>query len=334
MRQLRAVLVGAGGMGRAWGRALAARSDVVVAGWVDLVTERAREAAAELRLRGVAFDDDLVAAVGKASPDFVVDAAVPQAHAELTLACLRRGIPVLGEKPMAATMEEARLLVAASERTQTLFAVSQNRRYNRGLAAFRELVAEAVGGAGQITAEFYTGPVFGGFRDEMDSPLLLDMAIHTFDAARYVTGADPVSVFCSEYNPSWSWYQGAASAVAEFELTGGVRFGYTGSWCARGLHTSWDSSWRVLGPGGSAAWDGRDRITAELADASEPAGRLEVTPPPIPAEGIDGSLAEFVRALRGGQPPMSECHDNIRSLAMVMAALESSRTGRRVPVEW
>lgn len=31
---------------------------------------------------------------------------------------------------------------------------------------------------------------------------------------------------------------------------------------------------------------------------------------------------------------MSECHDNIRSLAVVMAALESSRAGRRVRAGW
>lgn len=29
---------------------------------------------------------------------------------------------------------------------------------------------------------------------------------------------------------------------------------------------------------------------------------------------------------------MGECHENIKSLAMVMSALESSRTGRRVAV--
>jgi predicted dehydrogenase len=338
MTPLRALLVGAGGMGRAWGRALAAHPDVVLAGWVDVVKERAVSAAMELGMRGVAFDDDLVAALRSLSPDFVVDAAIPEAHLEVTLACLDRTIPVLGEKPMAATLDEARILVAASERTGTLFAVSQNRRYNKGLAAFRELVTGALGGAGQINAEFYTGPRFGGFREEMESPLLLDMAIHTFDAARYVTGADPVSVFCSEHNPSWSWYKGAASAVAEFELTNGVRFSYEGSWCARGLHTSWESSWRALGPHGSAAWDGHERLVAELTGTgSEPGDRLrraEITPKPIPAEDIRGSLADFVRALLGGEPPMTECHDNIRSLAMVMAALESSRTGQRVRIGW
>jgi predicted dehydrogenase len=338
MTQLRALLVGAGGMGKAWGRAIAGHPDVTLAGWVDVVGERAASAALELGVDGVAVGDDPAASLRSVEPDFVIDAAVPEAHSEITLACLERKIPVLGEKPLAATMEEARALVAASERTGTLFAVSQNRRYDKGLAAFREVVAGSLGGTGQINAEFYRGPHFGGFRDEMDSPLLLDMAIHTFDAARYVIGADPVSVFCSEYNPSWSWYKGAASAVAEFEFANGAHFSYQGSWCAQGLSTSWQSSWRALGPYGSAIWDGQDRIVAELAgtegEPSTGSVRTEVTPPPIPAEDILGSLADFVRALRGGEQPMTECHDNIRSLAMVLAARESHLTGQRVPVKW
>ena len=41
----------------------------------------------------------------------------------------------------------------------------------------------------------------------MESPLILDMAIHTFDQARFITGADPVSVYCHEFNPPGSWYK-------------------------------------------------------------------------------------------------------------------------------
>ena len=105
-----------------------------------------------------------------------------------------------------------------SERTSTLFVVSQNRRYNSGFGRFQEpLLAQHLGGVGHLNAEFYRAPHFGGFREEMDSPLLVDMAIHTFDAARYVTGADPVNVLCTEFNPPWSWYRGRGVC------SGGVR---------------------------------------------------------------------------------------------------------------
>ena len=165
---------------------------------------------------------------------------------------------------------------------------------------------------------------------------LLDMAIHTFDAARYIAGTAPVSVACTEFNPPWSWYRGAASAVAEFEFEGGTRFSYEGSWCAEGLQTSWESSWRAIGTDGSAIWDGSSPPVAEVRmPGSQPGefGRFKAPPVPVSGLGISGSLADFIKALRTGEVPMNECHDNIKSFAMVIAALESSRSGRRVPVE-
>ena len=121
MSRLRAVLVGAGGMGRAWARVIAANPDVQLVGWVDLLKARVTEAADELQLAGLAIEDDVEAALSLARPDFVVDAAIPEAHHEITRLCLDRQIAVLGEKPMAATLDQARDLVARSERGSTLF---------------------------------------------------------------------------------------------------------------------------------------------------------------------------------------------------------------------
>jgi len=342
MDTFRALLVGAGGMGRAWGQNLRDAPDVETVGWVDLRPEAAARAAAEQSLGDIHIGADLAAAIAATRPDFVVDVTVPEAHRDVTVAALGAGLPVLGEKPMAATLEQAREMVAASERAGQLYMVSQSRRYNRGLAALRALIAEHLGSPlGILNSDFYLGPHFGGFRDRMDSPLLLDMAIHTLDAARYLSGADPVAVYCEEFNPPWSWYAGNACATAVFELTGGLRYTYRGSWCAEGQPTSWEAEWRAVGPRGSATWDGHAAPVADVVAESEQQGafeaRVEQREGVLPAaeefgEGIAGSLRDFLRALRTGATPMGECHDNIKSLAMVFAAIKSARTGRRVPV--
>jgi predicted dehydrogenase len=330
------VLVGAGGWGKTWAQAIADNPEVSLVGWVDRFEDRVAEGIEALGLSSVPIRDDIDAALVDLTPDFVVDVAVPEAHHAITLRCLERGIAVLGEKPMAASLEEARELVQLSQRRATVFAVSQSYRFNARLSAFKGLVADRLGGVGHLNAEFYRAQLASGFRAEMDSPLLLDMAIHTFDAARYIIGGDPVSVYCSEFNPSWSSYQGAASAIAEFEFANGARFSYEGSWCASGLETSWASSWRAIGALGSAKWDGSGNPVAEVrAHASGEATieRIEAQPAAIVGEGIAGSLADFVTALRTGQTPMSGCSDNIKSFAMVMAALESSEGDRRVAIK-
>ncbi|MGI4790210.1 MAG: Gfo/Idh/MocA family protein [Janthinobacterium lividum] len=332
----KALLVGAGGMGQAWAKNLKEHPDVEIGGWVDVKPGAAASAADTLELSQTHTGEDLGKALAEVQPDFLVDVTIPESHHSVTLQSLAAGIPVLGEKPMASSMAQAREMVAASEKAGKLYMVSQSRRYDARIQAFRELVVEQTGILGILNSDFYLGAHFGGFRDEMASVLLLDMAIHTLDAARYVSGADPLSVYCEEFNPPWSWYQGASSATALFEMTGGLRYTYRGSWSSEGHDTSWESDWRAVGPRGTALWDGQGPPTAAVVIGTDGFTRLTA---PVEGEvlhdtpgGIAGSLRDFLNALQTGATPMGECHDNIKSLAMVFAAIESSATGKRVPV--
>jgi predicted dehydrogenase len=335
MTTYRAVIVGAGGMGQAWGDNLKKCAQAEVVGWVDLQPERAAQAADKYGLSGIHISDDLGKALAETRPDFVVDVTVPEAHHEVTLTALSAGVPVLGEKPMAASMAQARAMVAASEKAGKLYMVSQSRRYDPNLRALRGLITQHLGDLGILNSDFYIGAHFGGFRDEMPSPLLLDMAIHTLDAARYLCGADPVAVYCEEFNPVWSWYKGNACATAIFEMTGGLRYTYRGSWCSDGRHTSWEAEWRAVGSKGTATWDGYNAVVADVITADEgffrPVNTIAAQTEEIP-RGIAGSLRDFLNALETGATPMGECHDNIKSLAMVFAAIESAATRQRIPV--
>ena len=50
-------------------------------------------------------------------------------------------------------------------------------------------------------------------------------------------------------------------------------------------------------------------------------------------EGHDGCLDELFDALLSGRPAETDAADNRNSLAMVMAAIESARTGTRVTID-
>jgi predicted dehydrogenase len=336
MADFRVLLVGAGQMGRGWAENLGECPDTEMVAWVDVLPGAAARAAADLGLAGVYTGIDLDQAITITSPDFVVDVTSPEAHRDVTLAALARGLPVLGEKPMAATMAQAREMVAAAERAGKLYMVSQNRRYDRNLHALRRLILDHTGPVGIINADFYMGEHYSGFRLEMPSPLLVDMAIHTFDAARFLTGADALTVYCAEFNPPWSWYKGNASATAIFEMSNGAVFTYRGSRSSDGCHTSWDAQWRAVGPRGTAVWDGEGTPSVEVvAEHTAPIARfrrIEGTPDLTMATGIARTLGEFLQALRTGETPPCECRDNIHSLAMVHAAIESAATGRRVTI--
>jgi predicted dehydrogenase len=333
MKTRTALLVGAGGMGRYWAQTLQANPHVQLRGWVDLRLEAVQAGAAELGVEHIHLDTELERALATVQPDFLVDVSIPEAHHDVTLAALAAGVPVLGEKPMAATLEQARAMVAAADRAGLLYMVSQSRRYNAGIYALRQLIAEQIGTLGLLTTDFFRNADFGAdnFRSKMPSPLVLDMAIHTFDAARYLSGADPIAVYCEEYNPSWSWYKGDACATAIFEMTGGLRYTYRGSWCTLGRDTSWEGEWRAAGSQGTAIWDGTHAPVAEVVQGGQFGEHSAPLAPDFPT-GIVGSLREFLHALETGTTPMGECHDNIKSLAMVFAAIESASLGQRVAI--
>jgi predicted dehydrogenase len=321
---LRLLQVGAGGMGRAWLRTIAANPDVELVGLVDLDAGVARAAADDHGFADVPIATSLEELADRA--EAVIDVTVPQAHPTVSVQALLRGLPVLCEKPLAETVRECLQMAAASEVSGQLLMVSQSRRYFRAVNAFQRQLAE-LGPIGTLSCEFYKAPHFSGFRERMAEPLLVDMAIHQFDLSRKLIGSEPVSVYCDSYNPPWSWFDGNAAASAVFTYADGTRFAFTGSWCAPGLETSWNGRWRASTPGGTATWDGDNPPVAELASGEALPAVMADEP-----EEIAGSLVEFVDAVRTSAHPQSEVHANVISLAMVESAVRSANAGAPVRI--
>lgn len=242
---------------------------------------------------------------------------------------------------MAASMEEAEELCRISEKTGKVLAVMQNRRFQPGIAALRELVLDGSAGyPAALDSDFYIGSWFEGFRRTMEHVLLLDMAVHTFGAARFLSGSEPVSVYCKEWNPRDSWFSHDASAAAVFEMTGGVVYSYRGSWTAPGMNTSWQSSWRITGTSGTLLWDGEEKIKSEVLEKIPPgegdkrffelnAGRKH--PDLIP--GHRGAILDFLDCVKKGSLPATHCGDNIKTLAMVFGAMESAARGEKINIQ-
>ncbi|NLF02273.1 MAG: Gfo/Idh/MocA family oxidoreductase [Anaerolineales bacterium] len=338
-RQLRAVLVGCGGISRAWLDAIRDIPELEMVGFVDLNEQAAREKAAQYGWERAMVSAELQSVLEQVHPDVVFDCTVPEAHVSVTIEALTHGCHVLGEKPLADSMDNAHKMVAAAESSGKTYAVIQNRRYDPNIRRLRRFIESgAIGQITTVTSDFYIGAHFGGFRDRMRHVLLLDMAIHTFDAARLISGADPLAVTCTEWNPPGSWYDHDASAIATFEMTDGIVYSYRGSWCSEGLNTTWECSWRIIGAQGSVSWDGSTGFRAQVVE--ERSGfisklkdiEVPVDDVALPATGHAGVIRAFVQAAQTGKAPETICSDNIKSLSMVFGAIESAEQGRRVIV--
>ena len=339
--ELKAAIVGCGAMSRAWLQAAAKIPSLRIVGLADLDVERAKGRAAEFSLQDVVVAKDVHELLSRSHPDLLFDVVAPAARHQVVCAGLAAGCHVLSEKPMAETLADAHDLVVRARAAGRIHAVVQNRRYLPGVRRIaRALRSDAIGAVTSVHADFFLAPHFGGFRETMDHVLLLDMAIHGFDAMRCMTGVGASAVYCQEWNPPHSWYRQGSSAAAIFELETGAVFVYRGSWCAAGLGTSWECAWRFVGAKGALTWDGADQIRVEVVDGGARDGLFDavksVEPPPLAAEdrvgGHFGVLSDFVAAVRSASEPETVGHDNIRSLAMVFGAIGSAEAGRRVDI--
>jgi predicted dehydrogenase len=315
---------------------LQGRIDIV--GLVDIDEAIARRRAEEFQL-AVPVGSNLDAILSDQNPDLLFDVAPPQARFDIVATGLKHGCHVLSEKPMAISLTQGRALISLAAKANRTHAIIQNRRYIAGVRRIRRfLESGALGSVTALHADFFVGAHFGGFREEMQSPLLLDMAIHTFDAARFMANQAPLAVYCQESNPKGSWFRHGAAAIALFELSGDVTFTYRGSWCAEGANTSWEGAWRIIGESGTLLWDGANGFEARVVAASSGFLRdvrsVEVPEAPDAAQthGHASVIADFIESIEAKRAPETSGADNINSLAMALAAIESARTRQRVEI--
>ena len=339
MASERVVMIGAGVISDTWFQVLAAEQIEVLA-VVDVLPELA---AGQLATRGVPAEafTDYRDALRKYEPDFVLDLTAPTARLGIAEFALAAGFHVLAEKPMATSMEEARRIVAASEKYGRLYTLGQSRRLDPHADSARLTVASGrIGELNTVNCDCFCSRHLGSYREKVPHPLLTEMGIHHFDLARFLTGAEPVRVFTKEYSPKGSWFAGPVAATCIFEMSDGALFTYRGSWCAEGMETSWNGNWRLVGTEGTILYEQdalpRGEIVREDGDKSGfwwEKAPLEVVTSDMPYSGQRQVLREMLEFLRTGKRPQSECHDNIKSLGMMLAAIEASEQGRWVHVQ-
>ena len=167
----------------------------------------------------------------------------------------------------------------------------------------------------------------------LDEPLLLDMAIHHFDLLRMLLGREPELVSCHAWNRPWTGFDGPPTAVATILFEGGAVASYRASWITRGPDTAWAGEWRMTFERGEVWWTSRaatSRGSGDRVVMRHDERQVEVPLPPLPAVDRAGCLAEFVAAVRAAREPESSGRENLGSLALALAAIESARRGAAV----
>ncbi len=324
----RIIQVGVGGMGQVWTRAVAESASWEAAAYVD-VSHANLMAAAEAH--GMPIErcfSDVNTALSTVEADALLDVTPQQYRLDICREALRHDCDVLCEKPLADTVKNARSLLKAVEQSGRRLMVAQNYRYQALMQTARQYIQRGkLGDLGYVRIDFFKGPRFGGYREEMDYPLILDMSIHHFDLLRYLLDTDIRRLRGLSMNAPWNWNQGDASVFLHLELANGVTAAYNASWVSPGWETPWNGHWRIEGSEGVLLIE-QDR----LFFANKPDSRRELTLRKFTREHQDWLLEAFYDCLDKGAEPETSGRRNINSFAATHAAVKAVQSGRSVNV--
>jgi len=322
------IQVGVGGMGAVWADCVVQSKDWEPTAYVDINKKNLVAAAARHRMPKARCFTNLEKALRTVEADALLDVTPQEARKKVCCAAFDHGLDVLAEKPLAGSVADATAIIQHAANQGRTFLVAQNYRYQSAPQTARKWIASGrLGPLGYIGVQFHRGPRFGGFRDKMDQPLVLDMTIHHLDLMRYLLGADIVAVQALTANPPWSWYKGDATAMILIEMDNGAVVNYLGSWVSRGWETSWNADWRVEGGNGVLLWE-----NDTLSFSDRPGTKRKVRLRTMQKQHQACLLDAFARALDTGSEPETSGARNLNGFAATHAVVRAAREKRRVEV--
>ena len=323
----RIALVGAGGIA-------AAQLDAYrTAGFdVRVVASRNLAHAVERRDRfapGAEATDDVAGTLRRADIVVVDLTPHPAERVALVEAALRAGKHVLSQKPFALDLSTGERLVALARSQRLRLAVNQNGRWAPHLAWMREAVRAGLIGdlvSCHVAIHWNHMWIKGTPFEEVHDLVLYDFGIHWFDFLVSLVGDGAGEVFATLAHATGQEGRPPLLAQALVRLPGGqASLVFDGAT----RHGPRDTT-TLTGTTGSLRSEGpdlgRQQVTLTTA-AGEARPALSGT---WFNDGFAGAMGELLCAIEEDREPLNDAAGNMPALALVFAAVASSRSGRLV----
>jgi UDP-N-acetylglucosamine 3-dehydrogenase len=301
---LRVGVVGVGVMGCNHARVLSELSTIQLIGVADPDRKQADFVGRTLGCRTVPDVASLIAL----GVDAIAIAAPTHLHREIALTCIRHGIHVMVEKPIASSPEEGREIIAAARRAGVQLMVGHVERFNPAVQAIKEAVRNE-----EILSIAITR--VGPFPPRMSNVgVVIDLAVHDIDLISWFTGSDIVEV-----QPQLSSAKAEREDIAllQFRTASGVLAHINTNWLtpfkARTVHVATKRKY-VIG----------DLLTRQVTECFgfQPDGSYSMRHLSVGhAEPLRAELLAFLSCIRQGSRPAVTGEEGVASLEIAIRCL-------------
>src|SRR5947199_2041312 len=303
---IRLGVIGVGIMGSNHARVLADLSGVKV---VSIADPAASHRALLAQILGCAVCDD-VDELLELGIDAAVIAAPTQLHHDIALTCIKRGVHVLVEKPIASNIEEGRSIVAAAERAGITLMVGHVERFNPAV----QVIKDAIKGEDILSIAITR---VGPFPPRMSNVgVVIDLAVHDIDLVRWFTDSE-----ITEVQPQ------IKAAVAEREDIALLQF-RTQSGVLAQINTNWLTPFktRTVHIATRKKYLIGDLLTRQVTECFgfQSDGSYSMRHLPVGHdEPLRAELIAFLDAVRSGGVPAVTGDEGVASLEIATRCLEA-----------
>jgi UDP-N-acetylglucosamine 3-dehydrogenase len=322
-------LAGLGAMGRNHLRVLSSRPDTRLVAIADPVPEVLAVAAA---LSGAQAFAEPGAMVAEAELDALVIAAPTTAHVPLALAAIERGVAILVEKPLAATVEEGVRIVAAARERGVPVQVGHVERFNPAVLELGRLLADGWLSSIYAIASRRAGPFPARIRDV---GVTVDLATHDVDILSWIAGERPSRVYAETAQRIHADHEDLLFGLLHFPS------GTTGMLDVNWLTPAKRRQLVVVGEEGMFELDyltqrltftrATDTTNPRLIKGYAPTFEGEVLELPVAsAEPLAAEIDAFVDVVRNGGRPIIDAEDGLWAVAVAISLLDAAAQGAAI----
>lgn len=346
----RTILVGTGGQGANWcseylpPNAEDGLIDVVAA--VDIDEEQHANATEHLDLDESDCYTDVERAFEAVDADVCIIVVPPWIHEDVIDVAIEHDAHILTEKPIADTLEASVRIAEKVERAGLKMGVTMSHRFDQDKTSFRRRLRSGETGpldylVGRFTCNARSYGTWGAFRHEMNDVLMVEGAVHQLDYLADMAGSRCETIYADTWLPEWGEYEGDVQGLVQMRFENGVRATWEGAKTNAVTLNGWQSDYlRAECRDETLVLDDRDIARYPYDEAAEGVvgGLNESAGEQIPLDDQDKwantwLVEQFVEWLDGGEEMETNVRDNLQSMALIEAAMESSRTDKPVAVQ-
>ncbi len=340
MEKLRFVMIGAGFWARYQLAGWLETGGAACVGIYNRTRAKAETLAGEFGVERVY--DDPAEMIAREQPNFVDVLTDVDTHAQYTRLAAGMGYPVVCQKPMAPSLEDAEGMVGFCRERGVKLAINENWRWQTPIRAFKQAMdTGAIGEVFRTRITMVSGfPVFKNqpFLAELKQFILTDIGSHVLDVARFL-GGEPDRLYCQTQRVHTN-IKGEDVATVMLRMKSGctttVEMGYAENYLERDrfpetyIFTEGSKGSLELGP------DFWLRLTTKHGT------QIQRIPPPRyqcanPAyDVVHSSIVpcheNILKGLRGEAEIETSGDDNLKTVRLIFAAYESAARGAAVAV--